>query len=466
MLFNSWVFVAFLLPVYLLYGRLSHRGQNLLLLGASYVFYGWWDWRFLLLVWVSTGVDYWVGRRLGSCQDPARRRRLLCVNMVVNLGLLGFFKYFHFFLDSAGALLAGLGLAGLGRGLEIVLPVGISFYTFQTMSYTLDVYRRRQEPVADPVDFALFVAFFPQLVAGPIERAGALLPQLQGPRRSTQDDLVVGAWLIFWGLLKKVVVADNLAPYVDGVFGAVGEASRLEVVLATYAFAYQIYGDFSGYSDVARGLARLLGVELTVNFDIPYLAQGPSEFWRRWHITLSRWLRDYLYIPLGGNRGGPAATTRNLMVTMVLGGLWHGAAWNFVAWGAYHGALLGLYRVLRGDRESGVSWSGRALLRVVWFHLVCLGWVLFRAPGLGAAGTLLARLATGPWLSVAAVGMLPATVALVGLLWGVEALVGNADDPRTRPGWDRFGPPLVAGLGILFLFLAPPAQRFFIYFQF
>ena len=343
MLFNSQVFLIFFVVVYGLYRLLPHRWQNVLLLVSSYFFYGWWDWRFLTLIFLSTVIDYIAGGIIYSAGPNQRRRKAaVVVSMTSNLVILGFFKYFNFFADNLSAVLQYAGLPAFTRHLNIILPVGISFYTFQAMSYALDIYRGHLKPARSFLNFATFVAYFPQLVAGPIERASNLLPQIENPRTITRAGIESGAWLIFWGLFKKCVIADNLAVLVDGVFGATG-ATGATSLLALYAFAFQILCDFSGYSDIARGLARWMGVELMLNFNNPYAALNPKDFWSRWHISLSSWLRDYLYIPLGGNRKGRRRTYINLALTMLLGGLWHGAAWTFVTWGAFHGLLLVIY---------------------------------------------------------------------------------------------------------------------------
>jgi D-alanyl-lipoteichoic acid acyltransferase DltB (MBOAT superfamily) len=382
-LFNSFEFAVFLPLVLILYWTLPRRFQNPLLLVASYVFYGAWDWRFLGLLWLSTATDYLVGRGLGTTEEIRRRRRLLTISLVVNLGILAGFKYFNFFVDSAATLLEGFGLSADGPTLRIILPVGISFYTFQTLAYTIDVYRRKTEVEYNPITFALYVAFFPQLVAGPIERAQRLIPQLREPRdRIGWDRVRSGLFLIALGLFKKVAVADALAPYVDQAFGSAATTAWINLLVGVYAFALQIYGDFSGYTDIARGTSRLLGVELMINFQQPYLSRNITNFWRTWHISLSTWLRDYLYIPLGGNRKGTIFTYRNLMITMLLGGLWHGAAWTFVMWGGLHGLYLAVHRWWR--HRSPVAATDPFTLRdviptMVTFHLVCLGWVFFRA---------------------------------------------------------------------------------------
>jgi D-alanyl-lipoteichoic acid acyltransferase DltB (MBOAT superfamily) len=429
LLFNSLEFAVFLVFVLALYLCLPQRAQNRMLLVASYVFYGAWDWRFLGLIALSTLIDYAVGLRIAASDDPARRKRWVVVSIVSNLGILGAFKYAGFFAASLGRLGEALGLDVSPPVLSIVLPVGISFYTFQTLSYTIDVYRGLLKPTRNLLDFALFVSFFPQLVAGPIERATRLLPQIEGARRTTSQQLASGAWLILWGTFKKVVVADNLGALVNAVYAPGAEPTGLEVLFATYAFAFQIYGDFSGYTDVARGVARLLGVELMLNFDLPYLATSPADFWRRWHISLSSWLRDYLYIPLGGNRKGRARTYVNLMLTMLLGGLWHGAAWTFVVWGAYQGLLLALHRALAPwlARVAPTTAAGRAawwLVRVVvTFHLVCLGWLVFRAASLDDVLRLLGTLLGAPGAGSVGAWLLPGQLAAAPKLRSSSAMV-------------------------------------------
>ena len=348
MQFNSWIFPLFFAVVYAVYlgvGARRFRVQNAWLLAASYVFYGYWDVRFLALLALSTAIDFSIGRRLGKTDDERARKRLVTVSVVVNLGILGFFKYCDFFIAETATLLEAMGLRPSLTTLKILLPVGISFYTFQTLSYTLDVYRRRMEPTRDLLGFALFVSFFPQLVAGPIERASRLLPQIEAPRTVDASKVQAGLWLVVWGYFKKTVVADQAETIAGPLFGLdVAELHGLEPLTAVLAFTIHIYCDFSGYSDIARGLAKLMGFDFLLNFRLPYLATGPSDFWNRWHVSLSTWLRDYLYIPLGGNRGGRFATYRNQFLVMALGGLWHGAAWPYVLWGSYHGLLLVLER--------------------------------------------------------------------------------------------------------------------------
>jgi len=359
MLFNSISFFFFV-PIVLLGVRLlpGTQRQRWLLL-ASYFFYGSWDWRFLALILFTTAVDYWIAHRIHRSDDPDERRRALLVSVCVNLGVLGFFKYFNFFIDSAAALLEAAGLHASLPALQIILPVGISFYTFQSMSYVIDVYRRDTVPAQTFVLYALYVSYFPQLVAGPISRVGDLMPQLAAPSRVTADRVNFGLCLILIGLAKKVLIADMLAPEVDRIFADPESQSSGMLLRGAYFFAFQIYCDFSAYSDIARGVSEFFGVRLMINFEQPYLSRSITEFWRRWHISLSSWLRDYLYIPLGGNRLGAAKTYRNLMLTMLIGGLWHGAAWTFVAWGAWHGALLALERLSAVDVARRVGSGGR-----------------------------------------------------------------------------------------------------------
>jgi alginate O-acetyltransferase complex protein AlgI len=467
MLFNSPEFVVFFLLVYCMYLGLPFRLQNYMLLVASYVFYGWWDVRFLFLVALSTTIDFWVGLMIqnGRLQFrqwlvPAlflllsavgflgldwaalyplgigypdfsklfnsstiwwslagsfaflvfislilsilegvadvQRRRLGClmVSLITQLGLLAVFKYFNFFVDSLVAALDSIGIQGNSLHLDIVLPVGISFYTFQSLSYTIDIYRRQFKPIDRFSDFALFVAYFPQLQAGPIERARQIIPQLSRPRKLSIDQVSRGLFLIAMGFFKKIAIADGVSPVVDQIFNSSGRVTWIDVIVGTALFAVQIYCDFSGYTDIARGISKLLGVNMVVNFNLPYFATNPQDFWRRWHISLSNWLRDYLYVSLGGNRGNLAFVCRNLMITMLLGGLWHGAAWNFVLWGLYQGSALCIYRIWRqyGSKEppERPAEAPPAMMRTIrhlaaiaaFFVVTCYGWLLFRAHSL------------------------------------------------------------------------------------
>jgi alginate O-acetyltransferase complex protein AlgI len=412
MVFNSLHFVWFFLVVYTAYRVLPHRAQNGLLLAASYYFYAAWDWRFLSLLVGSTLVDYTCALAIARTESLRRRRTILILSLAFNLTMLGFFKYFNFFAENLHVIFGALGWHLDFVTVRVLLPIGISFYTFMTMSYVIDVYRRDIAPTRDLLDFAVFIAFFPHLVAGPILRAAKLLPQIAWPRHITGRQMREGLWLIAWGYLQKVFVADNLAPLANAVFDPAANPTGINIVIGTYAFAFQIYGDFAGYSNIARGTSKLMGIELIENFRFPYFVRTPQEFWRHWHISLSTWLRDYLYIPLGGNRATPWRTRFNLFVTMVLGGLWHGAAWTFIVWGVYQGLLLILYRdVTRLERvrewliaESPVA---RAMAWAVMFHLTCYGWLIFRARSAGHIGLLTSRVFTE---------FAPATLDVPGLL--------------------------------------------------
>jgi alginate O-acetyltransferase complex protein AlgI len=478
MLFNSWIFPAFLLVVLVPYFALGQRSQNRWLLATSYVFYGWWDWRFCSLLALSTAVDGWCAHQIHRSADPTRRRRLLTVSLLTNLGALGLFKYFDFFIESAGVALEFVGLQPNLPSLRVILPVGISFYTFQTMAYTIDVYRRQAEPAEDPLDFALYVAWFPQLVAGPIERATDLLPQLARRRTWSTDAFWSGADLVLWGFVKKVLIADSVAPWVDRVFDHPSELGRTELALGTYLFALQIYGDFSGYTDIARGVSRWLGVELSVNFRQPYAAANITDFWRRWHITLSSWLRDYLYIPLGGNRSGGWRTYRNNLVTMLLGGLWHGASVNFVVWGGLHGLYLAAHKLWLGGAPVPVPpTSGpRAVLRrwasvLFTFHLVCLGWIFFRAPTLAGAATHLEGLLFGPWRGpdgTITLGLATSLAVFGAVVVAIDAACGSArSDVPTLARWPAPARgALYAAALLALMMIGEEGGAPFVYFQF
>ena len=396
MLFNSAQFAVFFIIVYTLYLVFNHKWQNRMLLMASCVFYGAWSWRFLLLMFVSIATDFFCAKYIYRLSDNKARKSLLVLNFVVNLGILGFFKYFNFFEVNLQALLRIFGFSIQTNLLRVILPMGISFYTFKAMSYSFDVYRRKLVPTRNFLDYALFVAFFPQLVAGPIERATHLLPQVVAPRVLSLKQFHEGSYLIFWGLFQKIFIADNLAKIANFYFIPADSYNGITVILGLYAFAFQIYCDFAGYSNIAQGLGKLMGFDLMVNFNLPYFATNPSEFWKRWHISLSTWLKDYLYIPLGGNRKGIVVTCRNLVITMFLGGLWHGAAWTFVFWGLYHGMLLIIYKILSPLLKKIPTIKNYILnktwffLRVIlFFHLVCVGWLFFRAQSMGQACKML-----------------------------------------------------------------------------
>ena len=396
MLFTEPLFFLFFAVVFS--GCWLIRGlaaRKLWLLAASYMFYAAWDWRFLSLILLSTAIDYCVGRILDAPHARFGRRFWLVLSLVANLSILGVFKYLDFFISSAESLLLLLGFEPGNRVLSLVLPIGISFYTFQSMSYSIDVYRRDLRAVRSPLDFALYVGFFPGLIAGPIVRAGTFLPQLQVRQYFSGIPFRACLGLFLVGFIKKACIADNLGLIVDPVYAAPGEYSSVSVAVATVFFSIQLYCDFSGYSDMAIALARLLGFELPRNFAFPYFASSPTEFWRRWHISLSTWIRDYLYIPLGGNRGSALFNVRNLMIAMVLAGLWHGAAWTFAVWGALHGALLSV-RVWLLDRYPNF---GKSIPTALGVLLMFLFWnfsmIFFRAETLADAITLLGALSGG-----------------------------------------------------------------------
>jgi alginate O-acetyltransferase complex protein AlgI len=383
MLFNSLHFAIYFAIVYGVYLCLEHRWQNRFLLVASCYFYGSWSWKFFGILALSITIDYLSARFIEKAIDPVKKKRLLVLSIIVNLTLLGFFKYYNFFIDNLSTLLATRGIDASWLHLDLVLPIGISFYTFHSMSYVIDVYHGKMKACHSYVDFSLFVTYFPQLVAGPIARGSQLLPQMQNPRSIAPDQFTEGIFLFCWGLFKKVVIADGCAYVVNAVFSNDTDYGGLDKLLAVYAFAFQIYGDFSGYSDMARGIAKMMGFELMLNFDLPYFATNPSDFWRRWHISLSTWLRDYLYIPLGGSHGSRWFNYRNLFLTMLLGGIWHGASWTMVMWGAYQGLILIIHRIFTGDtarrKEKERPWWILSMQIFLMFQVTCLGWLIFRA---------------------------------------------------------------------------------------
>ena len=389
LIFNSLQFVLFFVVVLTIYWTLSHRKQNWLLLIASYIFYAWWDWRLLGLLVGVTAAAFITAQLIEASDSERDRKRWLLVAVAINLVVLGFFKYFGFFVESTHDLALSVGLELPEQILELLLPIGISFYTFHAISYAMDVYRGRIKVERSPVTFALFIAYFPLLLAGPIERAWHLLPQIRNPRKKPNASQTYSALvLIVVGLVKKVVIADAVAPIANEIFNQPNGRGAIPLAIGAVAFSIQIYGDFSGYSDVARGLSRLMGIEVFRNFEQPYFSTNITQFWRTWHISLSTWLHDYLYVPLGGNRGGKLTTYRNLFLTMLLGGLWHGASWTFVIWGALHGIALAVHRAMgavepRG-RPAPPKWRNVPSI-LGTFTLVTLLWVFFRATSLDAA---------------------------------------------------------------------------------
>jgi alginate O-acetyltransferase complex protein AlgI len=396
MLFNSIDFAIFLPIVFMLYWFLTNKNlklQNFLIVAASYLFYGWWDWRFLSLILFSTIIDYTVGEKLRNEENQVTRKVLLWVSILVNLGFLGFFKYYNFFLVNFITAFSFFGQDIQANSLNIILPVGISFYTFQTLSYTIDIYKRKLEPTKDFITFSAFVSFFPQLVAGPIERATNLLPQFYNKRSFDYRKAVDGMRQILWGLFKKIVIADNCAEYANLIFNNSADYSGSTLVLGAIFFTFQIYGDFSGYSDIAIGTSRLFGFDLKQNFAFPYFSRDIAEFWRRWHISLSTWFRDYLYIPLGGSRGGTWTKVRNTFVIFIISGFWHGANWTFIAWGTLN-AIYFLPLLLTNNNRNNIELvaNGKTLpsLKEFSFMLLTFGftvfaWIFFRAENIGHA---------------------------------------------------------------------------------
>ncbi|MDP3937110.1 MAG: MBOAT family O-acyltransferase [Deltaproteobacteria bacterium] len=467
MLFNSYPFLIFFLAVLVTYRAIPARHRVSLVLGASLLFYFLWIPQYLLLLLVDIGVNYALLRAMVRSSRP---RRYLAAVLVFNLGLLGWFKYAAFIVSSIAAAWGIFEPVALPTP-KILLPLGISFYTFMIIALAVDTYRGDIEPVKSLRDYAVFMCFFPHLIAGPILRGSEFLPQLRKVTGASPEQVRRGAWLIASGLVKKVLLADLLlAPFVNVVFGAPGFASAPEHLVAVYSFAFQIYFDFSGYTDIARGAALLLGFELPLNFEEPYLARDPAEFWRRWHMTLSRWLRDYLYVPLGGNRKGRARTLVNLMLTMLLGGLWHGAAWNFVIWGGFHGLLLVAHRLLAAGRrraERPLRWSD-ALRIVLLFHAVCLLWIFFRANTFADASAVLHRLFTGTYTQtwpVLQIGIVALCAALHVLERPARVHLAVVRERLSGP-WGAVieGAAIGAVAGLVYLFGGVGGE--FIYFQF
>ncbi len=469
MLFDSPVYLIFLTLVVLVYWKLQRKQQNLFLLAASYFFYGWWDWRFLLLMMASTVIDYLIARRIAASQDPRQRRFLLILSLVINYSSLGFSQYLNFFADTLTYTLALLGAGPLTvQFLTIILPPGISFYTFQEVAYIVDVYSGKLEPADSILDYALFISLFPHLIAGPIQRPGHLLPQVQNARVLQPAAFFDGLMLIVSGLFRKCVIADQSALVANGCFsGHLGHGLPVTII-GSIAFGLQIYADFSGYSNLARGSAQLLGFHFMVNFRQPYLATSLQDFWRRWHISLSTWLRDYLYVPLGGNRHGEWKTYRNLMLTMLLGGLWHGANWTFVIWGAIHGLGLSVERLGR-PRDGRSPASGPTAIwakRAVTFAIVCLAWIFFRATSVSAAFHMISDISLNgarPELGTAAVVI--GIVALICL--AIDLRLETAGEEYLFQSWGlqrrcAAGAALIAAT----LLLAGSEPNAFIYFQF
>ena len=486
MLFNSADYILFLplvLLVYLLLRRAGLRAQNAWLLLASYVFYGWWDWRFLGLLFGTTLNDYLVGIGLERTAQPARRRALILLSIGVNLGVLGFFKYYNFFVSSFIDAFAGIGVHLQAPTLRVILPVGISFYTFQALTYTIAVYRREMRATRDAIGFFAYVAFFPQLVAGPIERARHLLPQFFRPRVITPDAFASGLRQMLWGFFCKLVVADNCATVVNRIFEHQAGLPGSVLLLGSVLFAFQIYADFSGYSHIALGTARLFGFELMQNFATPYFSQSHPEFWRRWHISLSTWFRDYVYIPLGGNRASKPRQAFNLLVTFTLSGLWHGANWTFIVWGVLNGLYV-IPRVFIGEPLARPAGSPNFFIRAptialrvtVTFALTVVAWIFFRSATISGAWSVLRQIASSSSLTSPAAGLrslgllttsLYATLAITFLLavewWQRDKRYAlELGDRAALITWPACA--LVFVLTLLFRYIG--ASLDFIYFQF
>src|SRR5882762_2025607 len=477
MLFDSPAYFLFLIPVVALFWRLSHRAQNIFLLLASYFFYGWWDWRFLALMIGSTTMDFLIAQKITPSRTDSNRKKWLIFSLVLNFGILGIFKYFDFFTGSFSSALETLGIHHIPLPLiRVILPPGISFYTFQEVAYIVDVYKGRLEPAKSFLDYGLFISLFPHLIAGPIQRPGHLLPQVQNDRTFDADRFFDGLMLIFSGLVRKCVVADNCALLANAAFGGqFGPSNFWVVLIGTYAFAWQVYGDFSGYSDIARGSAQLMGFHFMINFRQPYLSQRLQEFWRRWHISLSTWLRDYLYIPLGGSEGGKWKTSMNLILTMILAGLWHGANWTFVIFGAIHGVVLSLERlvfpVAKGVSDAvaakgfaqGVASVG---LRVLAGNVFCLSLAYFRAPLLAAATQYLAGLSDLAWRSEYGTAFLMLSLFSIPLFI-VDLLMeaGNEEYPFAKTSYAFRTAMATAAFLVLALFSGSNLNAF-VYFRF
>ncbi|MBX7250412.1 MAG: MBOAT family protein [Candidatus Promineofilum sp.] len=469
MIFSSFQFLAFLLVVMaLLIVVPGQRWRKLTLILASYYFYAYWDWRFLILLLLNTVVNAFLGKAMYTATDARRKKSILIASLVFNLGVLAFFKYFNFFIDSADYILSPLGFHL--ETVSIILPVGISFFTFESISYVIDIFRGTTKPAESFSDYALFVAFFPRLVAGPIVRPADYLPQLKKPIGIRGDNVWAGAQIFTVGLFKKLILADSVAPFVNQVFADPSYYSGATVWLAVFAYAIQIYCDFSGYSDMAIGIARMLGFHLNRNFHMPYISTSVAEFWNRWHISLSTWLRDYLYIPLGGNRKGSRRTYLNLMITMLLGGLWHGASWNFVIWGGVHGGALGVNRYWERVVKMKATPIGRVLAWAATFLFVCVVWVLFRAPN---TATMLAMYSKMLFINADGVQWYYQWFFVAALLMVVGHLIGIYRDRAGAKELVFFDSPysfkaafaMSAVLLLIYLF-APTNTNPFIYFQF
>jgi len=480
MLFNSIDFAIFLPIVFVLYWFVTNRNlklQNALIVVSSYVFYGWWDWRFLSLVLYSSFVDFFVGIALGKQNDPLKRKFLLAISVIGNLGLLVFFKYYNFFLDSFIDAFTFFGYEVSARSLNVILPVGISFYTFQTLSYGIDVYRKQLEPTKDFIAFSAFVTFFPQLVAGPIERATNLLPQFYTHRKFSYIKAIDGLRQILWGLFKKVVIADNAAEYANMIFNNSADYSGSTLAMGVFFFSIQIYCDFSGYSDIAIGLGRLFGFELMRNFNFPYFSRDIAEFWRRWHISLSTWFRDYLYYPLGGSKGNTMQKVRNTFIVFLVSGFWHGANWTFVLWGALNAIYFLPLLLLKKNRSNlGIVAQGRVFpsLRelfsiLITFLLTLFAWIFFRANNVEHAFSIIGEIFSSSFFN--AIELPKVAYVVVGLIivFLMIEWLGRANQyaiARLEVRWPRIVRYAMYYSIILAIFLFAGKGQDFIYFQF
>ncbi len=482
MLFNSIDFAIFLPIIFILYWFVVNKSlklQNLLIVTASYVFYGWWDWRFLSLILFSTIIDFLVGRRLSTENNQNKRKILLWVSIIVNLGFLGFFKYYNFFLDNFITAFSFFGTEIRASSLNIILPVGISFYTFQTLSYTIDVYKRRLQPTKDFIAFSAFVSFFPQLVAGPIERATHLLPQFYTKRIFEYHKAIDGLRQILWGLFKKVVIADNCAEFANLIFNNSADYSGSTLVLGAIFFTFQIYGDFSGYSDIAIGTSRLFGFDLKQNFNFPYFSRDIAEFWRRWHISLSTWFRDYLYIPLGGSRGGTLMRVRNTFIIFIVSGFWHGANWTFIIWGALNAIYFLPLLLTKSNRNNlDLVAKGRYLPNIkefsfilLTFSLTVFAWIFFRAENVSHAFSYISEILSPSLFTIPKFsGMLRAltTIILIGFFITIEWFGREGQYAIAQLGlkWKRPLRYIMYYTIIILIFWFGGKEQQFIYFQF
>ncbi|MDO6600967.1 MBOAT family protein [Tenacibaculum sp. 1_MG-2023] len=478
MLFNSIDFAIFLPIIFILYWFINNKNlklQNSLIVVASYIFYGWWDWRFLSLILFSTIIDYSIGINLKKQDNQLKRKILLYISVIINLGFLGFFKYYNFFLDNFITAFSFFGSEIKASSLNIILPVGISFYTFQTLSYTIDVYRRKLNPTKDFIAFAAFVSFFPQLVAGPIERATNLLPQFYKKREFNYSNAVDGMQQILWGLFKKIVIADNCAHYANLIFNNSLDYSGSTLIIGAIFFTFQIYGDFSGYSDIAIGTSRLFGFNLMQNFNFPYFSRDIAEFWRRWHISLSTWFRDYLYIPLGGSRGSIWNKIRNVFIIFIVSGFWHGANWTFIVWGALNAFyFLPIFLTNNNRNNIEIVAQGKKLpslkefISIVFtFGLTVFAWIFFRANNIEHALNYIKGIFSNSLFSIPEIA--PINIIIILLIFVIAEWLGRNRQYAIEEVKTKFKRPLrytIYYAIIIAIFWLGGKEQQFIYFQF